>query len=282
MTFRQGQHGNRWRFPRGKFSGGGLLVAVVVAVSVCASLRACAEDLLKTEIIARFAEEKPRFWGMDLEGITTRLPTEEKILALTFDACDGRPDGYDQELIEFLIKNKIPATLFVSGQWIEAHKDVFSMLAANPLFEIGSHGMRHRPLSVTGRFAYNLRGTESVAAAFDEVEEGVSKIETLTGRRPAFFRAGGAHYDDVAVRLVKTLGCKIAGFSLNGDFGATASADQVEKTFRSARGGEIVLMHMNRPGSGTLPGLKRSLPFLRERDFRFVRLSECFTEKEAE
>ena len=221
-----------------------------------------------------FANERPSSWGMFLDGVFTRVRTEEKLIAITLDACDGRDKGYDTELVDFLTENDIPATLFISGLWIDAHKETFLTLALNPLFELGNHGAKHKPLSVTGRKAYGIKGTVDVGSLYDEVEENARKIEDLTGRRPLFFRSGTAHYDDVAVRIVQTLGYKMAGFSVNGDFGGTASPSKVKNTILSMRGGDIILLHMNRPGSGTLSGLRQAVPQMRERGFTFVKLSE--------
>ena len=60
-------------------------------------------------------------------------------------------------------------TLFVNARWIEANLRKFRRLAADPLFEIANHGTEHRPLSVTGRSAYGIAGTSSVAQVVDEV-----------------------------------------------------------------------------------------------------------------
>ena len=64
------------------------------------------------------------------------------------------------------------------------------------------------------------------------------------------------------------------GFSVNADYGATASKKVIQKELLNAAPGSIVIMHMNRPGKGALQGLKDALPELRKRGVRFVRLSE--------
>ena len=246
----------------------------MLAIFSLACAPAFALEVPRGTLISRFANERPRTWGMEPEGTLTRAKDAGKVVALTFDACDGRKNGYDKALIDWLIENKIPVTLFVNARWIDAHRALFLELAANPLFEIGNHGTRHRPLSVTGKSAYGIRGTANVGEAFDEVEGNAEKIEALTGKRPLFFRSGTAHYDDVAARLVQTMGYGIAGFAVNGDDGATVPARTVKRNLLSVRGGDVVLCHMNHPGSGTFPGIKQAVPILKERGFRFVTLSE--------
>ena len=160
--------------------------------------------------------------------MVSRLPTTDRVVALTLDACGGRTgSGYDAELIETLRRERVPATLFVNARWIEANPRKFRRLAADPLFEIANHGTEHRPLSVTGRSVYGIAGTGSVAQVVDEVAVNQRLITRLTGAVPAFFRSGTAYYDDVAVRVVNDLGLQVVNFDVLGDAGATYSAAQV-------------------------------------------------------
>ena len=69
-------------------------------------------------VVARYAKDLPAAWGERLEGVRTRLATTDRVLALTLDACGGE---YDEELVAFLIRERIPATLFLTGRWIDRH-----------------------------------------------------------------------------------------------------------------------------------------------------------------
>lgn len=190
--------------------------------------------------------------------MTTKLPDGESATALTFDACGGPGgSGYDADLIDFLRKCSVPATLFLNARWIDANPDVFRQLAADPLFEIGNHGTVHRPLSVTGRSAYGIAGTGGVGEVYDEVAGNAHKLAGLLGHPVSFFRSGTAHYDDVAARMVADLGERAAGFTVNGDGGATLSAAEVRQEIAAAPPGAIVICHMNHPGGGTAPGWRR-------------------------
>jgi peptidoglycan/xylan/chitin deacetylase (PgdA/CDA1 family) len=222
--------------------------------------------------LAELAGVAPARWGERLPGIMARLPQASGELALTFDACDAT--GVDAELIALLRKESIAATLFVSGAFASSHPDVVKELAADPLFEIENHGRHHRPCSVTGRGAFRLRGTRSVAEAALEIEEGAALIEGLTGRRPRFYRSGTAHYDDVCVALAQRLGYRVAGYTVAGDLGGGRSRAAIKKAVEGASDGAIVLMHMHRPGGNTAEGLADAVAALRARGVRFVRLSQ--------
>ena len=232
-------------------------------------------NALKGSIAARYAGVEPREWGERVPGVKTRLATREKVIALTFDACgSAKGMALDGRLVEFLEKEQVPATLFINGRWIGPNRAAFDRLAANPLFEIANHGLRHRPASVNGRSAYGIAGTKTVAELVDEIESNARDIAALTGRKPRFYRSGTAYYDEVAVRVAAELGEDVAGFSVLGDAGATYSRDQVRRALLSAVSGDIVILHMNHPESGTAAGVMDAVPELKRRGFRFVRLSD--------
>ena len=213
------------------------------------------------EVIDRYAGVRPVSWGTRLPGILGRAPVRTVVRAgrtwpvacLTFDACanprgGAASNGFDSALIEYLRTRRIPATLFLSYRWASAHPHLTATLADDPLFEIGNHGTAHRPIAVNGRSAYGVAGTGSAAEAVREVWQNTLYLEKVTGRRPTLFRAGTAHYDDVGVAIVRSLGLLPVGFGTNADFGATASSGTVAEQLRGMASGGISLAHMNRPG----------------------------------
>ncbi|MFE7589427.1 polysaccharide deacetylase family protein [Kitasatospora sp. NPDC057512] len=229
----------------------------------------------RAEAVERYGALAPGEWGLDVSGVITELPEGESAMALTFDACGGPGgSGYDADLIDALRAHGVPATLFLNARWIDANPDEFELLAADPLFEIGNHGTVHRPLSVTGRSAYGIAGTRGVGEVYDEVAGNAEKLAGLLGHPPRFFRSGTAHYDDVAARVVADLGQRVAGFTVNGDDGATLRSAEVRREVAAAPPGAIVIGHMNRPGGGTAPGVAAAVPGLLAAGRRFVRLSD--------
>ncbi|WP_297623142.1 polysaccharide deacetylase family protein [Nocardia sp.] len=224
-------------------------------------------------VAAKYAGKKPQQWGTDIPGIITNFNATGKQFAVTFDACGGPGNNdIDENLLSLLIAQQIPATLFVNRRWIDANQARAAQLAANPLFELGNHGTAHRPLSVNGRAAYEIKGTGSPQEAVDEVWGNHERLVALTGRAPRFFRTGTAHYDELAVSIVQDLGETPVGFSINADLGATATAAQVQANMLKAQSGGISLAHMHRPKSGTGPGMYNSIPALRSNGFAFVGL----------
>jgi peptidoglycan/xylan/chitin deacetylase (PgdA/CDA1 family) len=194
-------------------------------------------------------------------------------VALTFDACGGsQGNGYDDRLVTLLRRHQVPATLFLNARWIRANPGIAAELASDRLFEIANHGVRHVPLSVTGRSAYGIRGTADVGQVWDELVGGVEAIQELTGRVPQWFRTGTAYYDNVALRVVHDLGLQVAGFDVNADAGATLSPLRVAGQLATVRPGSIVIAHVNHPHGGTAAGYELGLPRLLERGLVFGRL----------
>jgi peptidoglycan/xylan/chitin deacetylase (PgdA/CDA1 family) len=131
----------------------------------------------KEQILGKFSGRVPHEWGEVVKGVKTRLDTDQKVLALTFDACGGpKGSGYDAKLIDFLTGEAIPATLFISGKWMDANPEIFQTLSSNPLFEIENHGLTHRPCSATGRSVYGIKGTKNMGEIYDEIEGNALKI----------------------------------------------------------------------------------------------------------
>lgn len=214
-------------------------------------------------------------WGQTVPGVLRRFVPEGKEVALTFDACGGpKGSAVDRELLDLLRREKIPATLFLSGRWLEKNEATVRALAADPLFLIANHGLNHRPLSVSGRSAYGIQGTRSPAEARQEIGENAALLARITGTTTTFFRSGTNHYDEEAVRLAEAMGHRVVGYTLNGDGGATYPRKKIAEGLSALTGGEIVLFHMNRPEGATFEGLKDALPELKRRGFRFILLSD--------
>jgi peptidoglycan/xylan/chitin deacetylase (PgdA/CDA1 family) len=238
------------------------------------------------EVADRFAGIRPVSWGTRLPGILSRTPVRtvitsgrpRPVVCLTFDACanprgGAASSGFDATLIGYLRRRRIAATLFLSYRWARAHPHLTATLADDPLFEIGNHGTAHRPVSVSGRSAYGVPGTASAAEAVREVWQATLYLEKVTGRRPTLFRSGTAHYDDVGVAIVRSLGLLPVGFGVNADFGATASSATVAEQLQSTAPGAISLAHMNRPAGGTAEGLRAAVPRMQAEGRTFRRVS---------
>jgi Predicted xylanase/chitin deacetylase len=232
---------------------------------------------LKKKIISGFANTKAGQWGEFVTGVDEIIRTQKKIIAFTFDACGGKNgNGYDKELIDYLQNEKIPATLFVSGKWIDSQFNVFLNLSHDSLFEIENHGLNHRPCSVTGESAYGIKGTGDIGEAFDEIEASARKIEAITGHRPRYFRSATAFMDEACVTMAARLGITAVSYKvLSGDAVPFTPAAVIEdNVVKKIIPGAIIIMHFNHPEWNTKEAMQKIVPKLREMGYTFVRLRD--------
>ncbi|WP_306233722.1 polysaccharide deacetylase family protein [Agrococcus beijingensis] len=226
----------------------------------------------QASVIEALDDRAPQQWGLNLPGHLVRVDGEAVVL--TLDACGGpNGSGVDVALLDVLRQLDVPAMLFLNARWIDVNRSLAEDLAAEPLFALASHGSRHLPLSVSGQSAYGIRGTASLAEAVDEIVAADAWFLEHTGAPSVLMRPGTAFTDDVAVEAARMLGRSIVGFSVNGDAGATFSADQVAAALGSAAPGDIVIAHMNQPGGGAAEGFRQALPVLLDRGVAFAHLS---------
>jgi peptidoglycan/xylan/chitin deacetylase (PgdA/CDA1 family) len=230
---------------------------------------------LKEKIIQKFRNTEPGEFGSFVKGVKIMLKTKIKYIALTLDACGGKKgNGYNANLIVFLQKERIPATLFVTGRWIDANPKIFAELAKDTLFEIENHGLNHRVCSVTGQTIYGLTSTKNVADVVDEMEYNARKLRSLTRRRPVFFRPAGAFIDEASVQIAERLGMTVVNYSiLSGDGVPFTPADTIEANIIGrVKPGGIILMHFNHPEWFEKQALEMSVPILRKMGYSFVKL----------
>lgn len=164
-------------------------------------------------------------------------------VALTYDLCPVRnASGFDRDLIDFLIANKIPATFFMSGRWMAKHDAEVKQLLAVPFFEIGTHGDVHAHLPMHDR-----EGQEQ------EIMGPVRLLSAKYGHRATLFRPPYGEYNDQTVEAVKALGLRFILWNLeSGDpdptLGAEAILARIQKRIKP---GSVIVMHANGKGNHT-------------------------------
>lgn len=206
------------------------------------------------------------------DEITPPAVPDQKI-ALTLDACSGK---YDSDLIQFLIKNRIPATIFATKKWLDKNPYGLYVIKSHlELFDVEDHGENHIPAVIgAGKKVYGIPGEPDLIHLRREVAQGASAVQAATGVAPRWYRGATAEYDAQAVAEIGKMGYKIAGFSVNADEGATASRLAIEKKLEHVKAGDVIIAHMNKPASDSAEGLSVGLAHLLKKGFVFVRLDQ--------
>ena len=199
-------------------------------------------------------------------------PRSAKQVALTFDACPtGRPEEYDERVIEVLVREKVPATLFLSGRWVEKNEGTARSQAAQPQFEIANHAFRHPHMleKDDGRILRELKRTQDI-------------IRKVTGKLPKYFRPPFGEVDERLARLAAQAGLVTVQYDIaSGDPDPGLSAKRISRdVVENARGGSIVVFHMNRNGVRTAEALPEVIKGLRDRGFELVTVGEMMKTKE--
>ncbi|AMS43681.1 MULTISPECIES: polysaccharide deacetylase family protein [Aminobacter] len=193
-------------------------------------------------------------------------------VALTLDACGGKTDA---RILSALVDNKIPATIFVTGKWLKRNAEALAVMRAHPeLFELENHGAEHVPAVDTPHSIYGLKSAGSSEAVQAEVVAGALALTERGGPAPKWFRGATAQYSKSSIALIRSLGFRIAGYSINGDGGSLLGARETERRVSAARDGDVIIAHINQPTHAAGGGLVKGLLALKAKGYTFVRLDD--------
>jgi peptidoglycan/xylan/chitin deacetylase (PgdA/CDA1 family) len=180
-------------------------------------------------------------------------PRGKRRVALTFDAdltalmrtrlVRGKVKSYYNEaLINDLRRLRVPATLFLTGMWMEQYPDRTRELAADPLFELGTHTYDHRGFT---KHCYTL-GTVPRANMLSDVRRAVAILDRLDSHATRWFRFPGGCYDGTALHELAPAGVTGVGFDVPGADGFAKSPRPIIKQVLShVQNGSIVVLHMH-------------------------------------
>jgi len=193
-------------------------------------------------------------------------PRSGSKIALTFDACPtGKLDEYDEKVIDILLKENVPATLFMSGRWVEKNTEKTKFLASQPQFEIAAHSYYHPHMMEKDdeRIRRELKRTQTL-------------IRKITGRTPQYFRPPFGEVDERIAKLAAEAGLITIQYDIaSGDPDPGLSPQKIVRSvLRQAKGGSIIVFHMNRNGVHTADVLQQIIDGLRKKGFTLVTIGE--------
>ncbi|WSI35577.1 polysaccharide deacetylase family protein [Streptomyces sp. NBC_01341] len=206
----------------------------------------------------------------------------DKVVALTFDAdmtADQGPraaagEHFDNPgLIASLRRLAVPSTVFMTGRWAQEYPAQARAIGSDPLFEIANHSYSHYA------FSSPCYGLPSVAEK--DMRRDVEKAFTAIRRTGArnvvpYFRFPGGCYDDASLKALAPTGVTAVQWDVvSGDAFATDADAVAEQVLAEVKPGSLVVMHCTRSAAPvTDAAVRRIVPELRERGYRFVKVSE--------
>ncbi|MFM9372525.1 polysaccharide deacetylase family protein [Streptomyces sp. Da 82-17] len=205
-----------------------------------------------------------------------------KTVALTFDAdmtADQGPRAASGErfdnpaLLATLRRLKVPSTVFMTGRWAEEYPDQARSIGSDPLFEVANHSYSH--YAFTSR-CYGLP-TVAPRKMRADVERAYAAFRKVGIKNAMpYFRFPGGCYDRTALRNVARAGVTAVQWDVvSGDAFATDADAVADEVLRRVRPGSVVVMHCTRSAAPTTErAVRKVVPELRKRGYRFVRVSE--------
>jgi peptidoglycan/xylan/chitin deacetylase (PgdA/CDA1 family) len=206
----------------------------------------------------------PNLRGQDIE----RIPTQEKVVALTFDA--GANDAGLASILSTLAAEHVPATFFLTGAWAKAHPADVAKIAAGG-HRVGNHSMTHPDMTTL---------TDAQIAAELSAAQAAIRADGVDPR--PFFRFPSGARNARTIAAVNASGYAAIRWTVDslgwqGTVGGTRGAPSViQRVMNAIQPGEIVLMHVgSNPDDGStldaaaLPGI---IDQMRTEGFTFVTL----------
>ncbi|GAA3139472.1 peptidoglycan/xylan/chitin deacetylase (PgdA/CDA1 family) [Kribbella aluminosa] len=216
-------------------------------------------------------------------------PRDKKQIALTFDAdltalmrrrlVSGKVKSYyNKALIEELRTLHVPATLFLTGMWMEQYPEITKQLANDPLFELGTHTYDHRGFT---KHCYTL-GTVPRDQMLADVRRAIVELDKLDPHATRWFRFPGGCYDPTALHELAPAGVTAVGLDVPGADGFAKSAQPITKqVLDHVQNGSIVVLHMH--GGDNAPYTAQAVgPIVRElraRGYQLVTVTQLVSRR---
>lgn len=187
------------------------------------------------------------------------VKTEEKVIAITFDAAYGVDKTED--ILEILSEYEADATFFLTGDWVQNFPERTQKIADEG-FEIGTHSNTHPHMT---RLA-----VEDIKS---ELKLSKEKIEFYTKSPVTLFRPPFGEYSDNIINSAENLNLKTIQWNIDSyDWKNIAAKDVLQRVTEKAKSGSIVLFHTN--SENILNILPIVLLTLQNKGFSFKKVSD--------
>ena len=159
------------------------------------------------------------------------VPTEKKIVALTFDISWG--DKRAEPILNVLKEKSVTrATFFLSSPWVQSHPDIVKKIV-DAGFEVGSHGHKHD--------FYTKLSDEEIRS---QIRTSESIIAAATGKRPTLIRLPNGDFDKRVLQIAEELQYKVIQWDTDSlDWMNIGTEKIINRVVTKAHPGDIILMH---------------------------------------
>ena len=202
--------------------------------------------------------------------IVTQLPTKDKVVALTFDACETlTPSHFDSTILDYLLAEKIPFAVFATGKFAVRNRTELQKLSRLDFVEIENHSYNHPE---------HLERLKEEEIA-DEIKRTDDTLAAITGKRSKYFRFTAGNCDERSLKIVEGLHYQTVHWSFeSGDPDKHATPEHlIEWVLLKTKPGNILIFHINGRGYSTGKALPAIADALKKKGYRFVKLADYLT-----
>lgn len=188
-----------------------------------------------------------------------KVDTEEKVVALTFDAAWGADKT--QGILDILHEHGVDGTFFLVGFWIDKYPDMVKKIAESGC-DIGNHSNNHLNMSSLDK--------DKIAEELDYVTQ---RVNELTGQTTKFFRPPFGDYNNTLMDVVEQKSMIGVQWSVDSlDWKGISATEIVSRVTKNVTNGSIILFHNN--SDNILEALPLVIANLKNQGYKMVALSD--------
>ncbi|MGI6045702.1 MAG: polysaccharide deacetylase family protein [Eggerthellaceae bacterium] len=197
----------------------------------------------------------------------------DKVVALTFD--DGPwTGGQTAQILDTLKENDAKATFFVIGdQIVDGEAKDLIKRESDEGHQVCTHSWDHASGSGQG-VSLDLMSKDERRSEIQKGRDAIGSV--LGGNSSSVIRAPGGNFKQKTWKDVEDLMSAEIGWNIDTrDWNPSSTVSSITEQIESADPGDIILMH---DGGGdrskTIAALKKALPYLKEKGYRFITMDE--------
>lgn len=190
-----------------------------------------------------------------------------KKIALTFD--DGIDYIYTPKILDLLKEENIRANFFIMGETVEENLEILERIQREG-HTVGVHCFEHKSLMLKG-----------ISGSKNEIEDSYRILERYN-IRSKLYRPPHGHVNIASLFFIRKMGLKLVLWDvIVGDWKEDNTRENISRDIlNNVENGSIICLHDGRgelkAPSRTIEALKITIPLLKERGYRFVKLDDYY------
>ena len=193
--------------------------------------------------------------------------TDEKVVALSFDAAWGNDDTRD--ILSILEKHDVKVTFFMTGGWVDKYpEDVKAIAKAG--HDLGNHSENHKHMTELSQGNCQL-----------EIQKVHDKVKELTGIEMTLFRPPYGDYNNTLIKTTSKIGYHCIQWDVDSldwkDYGVDSIVNTV-LNHKHLGNGSIILCHNG--AKFTKDALDGMITGLQDKGYKIVPISQLIYTKD--